>query len=77
MVEGKWEEQEVLVETDDLERWGDNVKLTKVGQPQTRVKRIDVSAAVAAVDLQTAEEALSLIKVEYEELPFCRCIPSD
>jgi len=28
-------------------------------------------AAVAAVDEDTAEEALDLIKVEYEELPVC------
>jgi xanthine dehydrogenase YagR molybdenum-binding subunit len=157
-IEGKWEEREVLVETDNLDRWGDDVTLKKVGKPQTRVdgfervsgtarythdvslpgmlagkffrssiphgrvKQIDVSAAealpgvrfiltreslgeflraeasdgadgtsgtgvaalfnttvrfegdeicaVAAVDLPTAEEALSLIKVEYEELPF-------
>ena len=37
-----------------------SIKCTYVGQPV---------AAVAAVDEDTAEEALSLIEVEYEELP--------
>ncbi|MBN1686268.1 MAG: xanthine dehydrogenase family protein molybdopterin-binding subunit [Spirochaetales bacterium] len=145
-IEGKWQERETLVETDDLARWDDDVRLEKVGKPHTRVdgfervsgtarythdvklpgmligrilrspvphariKKIDISAAaalpgvrfvltndtmgdllkrgrsslfettvrfegdemaaVAAVDLQTAEEALALIKVDYEELPF-------
>lgn len=150
-IEGKWEEREVLVEPDDLKRWGDEAGLKTVGLPLTRVdgfervsgsarytqdvslpgmltakflrstlphgrvKKIDVTAAaalpgvrcvltrdslrdllpekmegtggttlftatprfegdeicaVAAADLPTAEEALSLINVEYEELPF-------
>lgn len=145
-IEGKWQERETLVETDDLERWGDDVNLKKVGQPYTRVdgfervsgaaeytydvklpgmlygkilrssvphariRNIDTKtaaklpgvrfiltsesigevlkrgrdtlftktvrfegdeiAAVAAADLQTAEEALALIKIDYEELPF-------
>jgi CO/xanthine dehydrogenase Mo-binding subunit len=145
-IEGKWHEQESLVETDNLVRWDNDAKLTTVGQPMSRVdgfervsgtaqytydihlpgmlvgkilrspvphariKNVDISAAVAlqgvrfvlinetlgdlpfkgvpplfnttaryegdeiaavaAVDSATADEALSLIKVDYEELPF-------
>jgi CO/xanthine dehydrogenase Mo-binding subunit len=145
-IEGKWHEQESLVETDDLKRWDAGADLSVVGQPVSRVdgfervsgaaqytqdvqlpgmlygvmlrsayphariRRIDHSdaeklagvrcvltnesavglpyhgseplfsntarfegeelAAVAAVDSETAMEAISLIRVEYEELPF-------
>ncbi|MBI4790290.1 MAG: molybdopterin-dependent oxidoreductase [Chloroflexi bacterium] len=44
---------------------GDN---TALKQDKVRCRRDEV-AAVAAVDEETAEEALELIKVEYEELP--------
>ena len=145
-IEGKWQERETLVETDDLERWGKDFKPKTVGRPlervdgfervsgtaeythdvrlpgmligkilrspipHARINKIDIGAAVelpgvrfvltnetlgdrlyrgksslfyttvrfegdevaavAAVDLQTAGEAVKLIKVEYEELPF-------
>ena len=145
-IEGKWHEEETLVETDNLERWGEDARLTTVGQPHSRVdgfervsgtaeytydihlpgmlvgkilrsphphariKKIDITkaealpgvrfvltndtidglpfkgipplfnttaryegdeiAAVAAVDSETADEALALIQVEYEELPY-------
>ena len=145
-IEGKWHEQESLVETDDLVRWDADADLTVVGRPMPRVdglervsgaaeytfdvqlpgmlygailrseyphariRKIDFAAAeklpgvrciltnesvadlpyhgdvplfsktarfegeelaaVAAVDSNTAIEALSLIRVDYEELPF-------
>lgn len=44
---------------------------------EDRVRYVgDEIAAVAAVDIETAMEALSLIKVDYEELPVCLDIES-
>jgi CO/xanthine dehydrogenase Mo-binding subunit len=60
---------------DDLKRWNIDPYFGPVvrDQPIVAIDRVryigDVVAAVAAVDVETAEEALELIAVEYEPLP--------